>query len=293
MSDDYDKDALKQDLYLFLDSINVNDFRTGNIIGNRIMSNAYLFDKQYYAIIGFFLKQICIDVLSLRNVSNPDSLTSITSALKSFVKDKIFIQLDTKENTHDLWIDYNNTVTKTRDSYLPPKEKEAYKVNPQFTNKAFKKIVTLLLENRNELLYPTNNFFKGMLNEMNRIGKIYGTTVNEQYLLSIITMLDRVDEYVGLTILDFDDFKTRIEKEVLPLVNSFEEIAITKNLNEELVNKFLWKLISLWRFNFIKFMEVKRTGAPQIQVQEEIKKPVKKKLVEEIAKSLEDEIGGK
>ncbi|AFS83147.1 hypothetical protein [Candidatus Nitrosopumilus sediminis] len=293
MSDDYDKVALKQDLNLFLNSIDSNDFRTGNIIGNRIMSNAYLFEKQNYAIMGYFLKQICIDALSLKNRSDPDSLSPITSALKTFVKDKIFIQLDTQENLHELWKDYNNTVTKTRNSFLPPKEKELYKVNPQFTNKAFKKIISLLLENRDSLKYPTNNFFKGMLNEMNRIGKIYGTSIKDQHVLAIITMLDRVDEYVGLTVIDYEDFESRIEKEILPLVNSFEEVAINKNLDENLVNKFLWKLISIWRFNFIKFMEVKRAGVPQIQVQEEIKKPVKKQLVEEIAKSLEDEIGGK
>lgn len=289
----YNKDLFGQDLQNYINAVKMKDFRTGNILGNRIMSNAYLFDEKNYGLIGFFLKQIMADALTLRNLNDPDAISAISNAAMDFVQNTIEPQLNSMLiNYEKIWTGYNNVIIKTRQAFIPKSESVVYKQNSEVSSEAFKRILTILFQNKNHLSYLSNNLLKGILNEMNRIGRTYGTSRSDAYTLSILTMIDRVDEYVGLTVIDKDDFEMRVKAEIIPHIEQLEKIH--NDLTVENTNELLWKLIIMWRLNFIKFLDVRRSinQAPP-QIQQDTRPPVKSKLVEELAKSLEDEIGGK
>lgn len=291
---DYNVELFKQDLKNYTNAIKVKDFRTGNILANRIMSNSHLFDKQYFGIVGFFLKQITSDAIALRNVTDQDSIATILNAITNFIENTIFPQISSeKYEIAEVWRGYSNFMIKTRDAYLFQEEKEIYKINSKITEKAFNKILGLLFKEKELLTYPTNNFLKGLINEMNRVGKTYGIETKNLYLQSLVTMIDRIDEYVGLTMVDMKDFEVRIKNEVIPYVEKLEEICSNQQSSESDVNDLLWELIKLWREYFIKFLDIKRSPSQPLQVKEDVKPPVKSKLVDELAKSLEDEISGR
>lgn len=292
----YSKELFLQDLENYKNTIKLNDLRTGNIIGNRIMSNAHLFDEKYYGIIGFFLKQIVAEALVLRNLNDSETTSVISDKTIDFVQNIIEPQINSNITDYDkIWIGYNNVMMKTRQIFIPKGEKEVYKLNQAFTTESFQNLSKMLFSGKENLVYLTNNFLKGILNEMNRIAKTYGTNTDDLYFLSLLIMIDRLDEYVGLTIIDANDFEKRIRNEIIPQINKLEKFLTDQNKKEK-VNDLLWELIREWRFDFIKFLDVRRTNPTNptpVQVQEDIKPAVKSKLVEELAKSLEDEVSGR
>ena len=67
-SSNYDSKLYKQDLKIYLEAIKKKDFKTANIISNRIMTNAWVSDTQLYGITGFFLRRLALDAHGEFNV---------------------------------------------------------------------------------------------------------------------------------------------------------------------------------------------------------------------------------
>jgi len=290
----YNEEIFRQDLDVFSDNIRNKDFRSGNILANRIMSNAYFFDEKYFGIIGFFLRQFAIDGLNFNTINKIEGVNLIKDKTSEFV-DKIKGQLNTEKNLGQLWIAYSNIMMVTRPTYLVENERKYYKTELEFTNQIFEKIFKFLFKNLNELTYPTNNMLKGILNEIQRVMKTHGADKTKLYLLSIILMLERIDEYIGMTALDKDEFKRRVEKEIIPNVQKIESIVsrINDPEVEGAVNEILWDLIKQWRTDFVKFLEPRSQAQLQSKGKPTITEPVKSELVDELAESLEDEVAGK
>jgi len=290
----YNEKIFRQDLDVFSDNTHNKDFRSANILANRIMSNAYFSDEKYFGIIGFFLRQLAIEGLNFSVMNKADGINLIKDKTSEFV-DKIKGQLNTEKDLGKLWIEYSNLMMVTRPTSLVENERKYYKTELEFTNQVFDKIFKSLLENPNELTYPTNNLLKGILNEIQRVMKTHGADKTKLYLHSIILMLDRIDEYIGMTALDKDDFKRRVEKETIP---NLEKISsIFKRIDEpevvDSVNDLLWDLIKQWRADFIKFLEPRTQIQSQSKSKPSMTEPVKSELVKELAESLEDEVAGK
>jgi len=255
------------------------------------MTNACFFDDKYFGIIGFFLRQLALDGITANAVNNTEAENLIKEQTSQFI-DAILGQLNTEKDLTQLWIKYSLALAKTRPAILLEDEKKAYKSNSEFTHLIFQEAISVLFQNKKELTYLTNNLIKGVLNELNRVSRTHGVKTEDLYLHSLLIMLERIDEYVGMTILDKDDFKNRIEKEVLPDIEKLSSI-LTESNNEVVINDFLWDLIKKWRIDYIRFLEPRRTGQPQYQGQLLANEPVKSELVDELAKGLEEEVTGK
>lgn len=289
---EYDKKFFLQDLEAFSLSMKKNDFNSANIFANRIMSNAYLFDKKYLGILGFFLRQIANEGIIMKRLNNIEGEDVVSEKSKSFISIiKSLAQLD-EYDFNELWVEFNNFIIKIRRYHLLEEEKSAYKEpNFNFTNASFKKIIIEFEKDKDTLLHASNNLIKGILNEMNRIGKTHGTAPNEQCLLCVVTMLDRVDEYIGITSTSEKDFEKRMTKHIIPLIEHFFKIKSTSTEYVNDFNDYLWDLIKLWRSFYIQYMERAKATLKSKPEESNIQEPIKAKLVDEIAKGLEEEVG--
>jgi len=252
------------------------------------MTNAWLSDTQFFGITGFFLRQLALDALVASNVNKEDAVKTITDEASIFA-DKVLGQVSSEKNSlQELWIGFSIVIEKSRKVILPEDEKNSYSTNVEYTNDTVQKILKILFSAKENLTYATNNLIKGTLSEIGRVSKTYGIKQSDLYVLSLLVMLDRIDEYVGTTALDKGDFGKRIEKEILPLVVQLEGIY-AEGMNEEAVNKFMWDLIKIWRLCFVRFMEP-RISSVQQSKQPIIEGKIKDELIEDLAEGIEKEI---
>lgn len=287
-SQTYDSELFKQDLSVYTKAIKRKDFKTANIISNRIMTNAWLSDAQFYGVTGFFLRQLSLDALISSNVDNPDAVKTNIDQTEKFV-DTVLGQASSEKNSlKELWISFTVAIEKTRKTMLLDDERTSYEDNVEYTSATIHKVTKLLLTSREDLISASNNFIKGILNEIGRVSRIYGIKQTDLYLFSLLVMIDRIDEYVGTTALDKDDFENRIKKEVLPLIDQLNEV-FSKDMNEDLVNKLMWDLIKNWRLYYVRFMEPRKTSIQQSK-QPIIEGKIKDELVDELAEGIEKEV---
>lgn len=283
----YDSELFKMDLKIFESAMKKKDFKTANIMANRIMSNAWVSDVQLYGIIGFFLRQLSIEALSSSNVNNSSAVNSILDQTSTFT-DNILAQVSSeKNNLKELWISFGIAMEKSRKEILLEDEKNNYTMNLEYTNQTVQKVMQVLFTSKNILTYGSNNLIKGVLGEILRTAKAYGISTSNLHLSSLLVMIDRIDEYVGTTAIDKKDFETRMEKEVLPYIQQLEEVYAS-NMNEEKVNHLLWDLIKTWRLYYVRFMDPRR----QLQQSQQpmIEGKIKDELIEELAEGIEKEV---
>jgi len=245
----YDSELFKEDLKVFESAMKKNDFKTANIISNRIMTNAWIANTQYYGIVGFFLRQLSLDVLIASNLNNSSAVKLMSNQISQFT-DNILAQVSSKKTSlQELWIAFNIAKEKLRQEILPEDEKNHYTTNTKFTHESVHKVIQLLFESKEILIYGSNNLIKGVLSEILRSSRSYGISPEDNYLLSILIMIDRIDEYVGTTALDNKDFEIRIEKELMPYIIKFKEMNSSK-IDETKVNDLIWELIQSWRMYY-------------------------------------------
>ncbi len=283
----YDKDLFKSELQYFVKSMKTDDFKTSTILANRIMTNAWFFDSMYYGIVAFQLRQFAIDALNASNVSNTNGIKQIVNETTSF-SDFVIIQMSSEKfNLTELWAKFHIQREKYRKSILPPDEKDIYPANPDFTNAVFVKVMKILDKQKNDVTFVTNNLIKGILNELNRIARTYGTKINETYLWCLIIMLERLDDYIATTSVDIEDFEKRTKEEIIPLVEEILTIS-NKGADPDSVSALLWKMISTWREYFVRFLEPRANVQSSLKVAPQEK--AKEEIIDEFVEGLEGEL---
>ncbi|BDQ31148.1 hypothetical protein NZNM25_01520 [Nitrosopumilus zosterae] len=286
-SSTYDNELFKSELLYYVKSMKKSDFKTSNILANRIMTNAWFFDNLNYGIVGFQLRQFALDALNSSRVNNTNGAKQVTSEASSF-SDFIITQLSSgKFNLTELWTKFNIQREKYRKSLLPPEEKDVYPSNPDFTNATFSKILEILNRRKGDVTFVTNNLLKGILNELNRTARTYGTKINETYLWCLIIMLERVDDYIAITAVDKVDFEKRTREEILPLIEEVLKI-FEKGADPDSVSKLLWKMIATWRESFIRFLEPRPNPQPSLQFTPQ--EQAKEEIIDEFVEGIEGEL---
>lgn len=281
-SGSYNAELFKMDLEVFVSAIKNKDFKTATIISNRIMTNAWISDTQYYGIAGFFLRVSAIRFLNMNNSNISDIIVAEISKFTDNVLEQIS---SNKKDLKKLWIDFGIVLEKTRKEILPDDEKN-YNLNTKYTTKTIDRILKLLFNSTNTLTHSSNNFIRGILQEIERTTQTYGINSNGLYLFSLLTMIDRIDEYIKIE-MNTNEFKIRINNEILPLIKKLQEIY-ENNIEEKQINNLLWDLIKKWRIYYIQFME------PIIQLNQTqpliIEEKIKDELVKELAEGIEKEV---
>lgn len=295
MSTEYNETLFRYDLDAYGIAVKDKDFKESNIFANRIMSNAALFDSKEFGIIGYILKEISTDGINVQQSKDDKTIVDF-SQKTSKVVGTIIKMLEAKQiNLKEIWSLYSSHQINTHTLFMSKPEKIAYvKLDQNFSNSVVKQLVGILEKNIGILQYATNSILSGILNETGRISKVYGLTNSDEHFVSLLRMLQRIDDYIKNTSMTDSDFIERTKKEIIP--HASEIISIYSSLTDsndqaDKIDILLWELIKIWRLYYIKFMEVIQPSY-SIRKQKSTKEDVEKsELVEEVTKYIEDEIG--
>ncbi len=292
MSEDMKK-KFEYDFEAFGIAIREEEFKEANIFANRIMSNAYLLDGKDFGVLGHILKEVANDGINILQSKEPKLIKEYTqNSIEFFGKITKMIETDSI-NLKNAWNNYSDHQDKTKLLFMSPAESKAYqKTDKSLSNKVIKKLMELLEKEIQILAYRPNNFFLGMLNEIGRVSKVNGLYAYDEHFVSLLRMIQKIDDYVKQTS-SGSDFVTRSKRETIQLTEKIIQVyksIDSKNQQDEKINELLWILIKIWRAYFIKFMEV---GQVNYSMKEEQVPgdPERSKLVDEITKYIEKEIG--
>ncbi len=278
-----------QDLKAVINALDQDDFRGMNIFANRVMSNAAIVDNKRLGIVGFFLKDVALLLSSIQR-RETGAIATAKSAAKDFV-DPIPRKVQDKEMPlSELWKQYHEFRLAFKKFEMDKVEEKVYvEQSSNFTDQAMDWMVRFLVENRTSLTDPQNLFLKGILNEASRLFKSHGGSIRTLRLISLITALDRVNDYVRYTSLRPENFSHLAEGKILPLAELVTQLATTQQDTESgSYDDLLWDLIKKWREYFIIYYELLSARRPQGEV--ELSEELQQKLTKAVSESLEREL---
>ena len=271
-------------------SFKTEDFQLMNIIGNRIMSDSIFGDIEDFAILGFFVKQMALNYLNLKpRISESDFLDA------KLVGEKYLDTLVSSSKNVDIsksWADYHEFNIKIRQysaSDIDKNIKEIYGDNPDITENVRHWLIDFLVKDREMLFDSKNNFFKGLINEFQRVGLAYDYRVIDTIIFSCLVALDRYYEYFVFqcSAENGDLDKEQVKTTFFPYIEKVKMFSSSSEIDYKEVSHLLWQFIKSWRESFIHFTELpyKTTQKPI-----ELSKEAKRKLSEAVSKALEKEV---
>lgn len=289
----YDETKFRYDLDAYGLTVKESDFKQANIFANRVMSNSFIFNSRDFGIIGHILKEIASDGINVQQ-SRDEKLLNEYSKKSEKVLGEIVTMLDSnKIDLTKIWSHFSAQQDTTMKLFMSDYETRAYaEPDKDFSHEMIKNLMEILEENIVLLEYRSNNIYRGMLNEIGRMSKVSGLYNYDQHFVALLGMMQKIDEYVKQTS-SSADFIQRSKKELIPLTKKVVEIynsMNSENYQNETIDDFLWSLIKIWRLYFVKFME---QGQISYSMREEQipEDPEKSKLVDEVTKYIEKEIG--
>lgn len=276
------KEIIKQNIKVAIEALERNNFDLINIIGNRIATDAMIMDMNNLIIIGFFLKEVSVDLKRAEKCKD---------AGRKFIRRLLFLIEENKVKGREFWEAYFDYRKEVRRYMISDVEASIYEENQDFTRKAREILLEHLSENVDLLTQRNNKLTEGIVSEMTRVINTYG--FNPEDLIFYLLM--RVfDSYYNYFIYDYlwrdargkEEKRSELRSHIDNICRLFSAECI--DIYEESV-KIIGKLGEKWRKYFINFGEIK---ALMYEKGIELPPEAKRKIEEVIIKGLEREIKG-
>ncbi len=274
---------IKQDMKAIYSAFKNEDFRNMNVFSNRIITDAIFADKSKFIIVGFFLKDMA---LIYKVMKAKKELTTFTTA-KSFGDNFIRSIIDDDIELEIVWVNYHRFRISMMEHQQNEHEKNNYSQNFDFSHMAFVQLIDMLKNEKNILLINNNQFLHGMNSEMERIFKVHGANLDDFYAMALTGSLGLYygyAEYYGSAREDF------IEKSIFPHIDNVSEVLEKDPVDQKEVENLLVKLLSEWRYSYIRFMERPKFIPIKEDREVSISEETKKKISDTVAKVLEQEV---
>jgi len=284
------REIIKQNIKVAIEALERNNFDLINIIGNRIATDAMIMDMNNLIIIGFFLKEVSVD---LKRAEHSDkNLMRCKDAGRKFIGRLLSLIEDNKVKGREFWEAYFDYKKGVRRYMISDVEASIYEENQDFTRKAREVLLEHLSENVELLTQRNNKLTEGIISEMTRVINTYG--FNPEDLIFYLLM--RVfDSYYSYFIYDYlwrdargkEEKRSELRSHIDNICRLFSAECI--DIYEESV-KIIGKLGEKWRKYFINFGEIK---ALMYEKGIELPPEAKRKIEEVIIEGLEREIKGR
>jgi len=281
--------GILEDIRAAIRAFELDDFELMNIFGNRIMSDALFSDSAKLALPGFFLKHVAIVYLRLKARLSGSKFSEAKRVGREYINTLSNLSEESIKE-EKLWQDFHNFINGIRKHTIMDIEREVYEENPKLTHSIFRWLIKYLNDKKEVLLQPNNVFFKGILNEMDRLSKVYGCELADTYAFSLLVALDRYFDYFQIAYrTPTGDVNTeKVKEKVFPYIEKIAEIfSSEENIEPGSITNILWELIKGWREFYIHYMELPRRV---IEKPIELPEEYRKKLAEAIGKALEKEV---
>jgi hypothetical protein len=270
--------------------LNKEDYDSINILGNRIMSNAFVLDGKPFAIPGFMIKDMALLVGPRKQIPGAHKLiSSATSSIKLFVTKLEEMELDSKDNPK-LWDIYLTTLKLMRKSLSLDDEYEANaEENPTLTKEGFFKLIEINKQNIDLLNKTDARMILSTISEINRLYGTYGIDIHIAKLRLLFIVLGQLSNYFSN-----DLFLSIVTESNENIVKTFLERIIELSISDkeaslEYVDDLLTQMIISWRELFIKCNEPFESRE-QKNSEATLKPELKEKLRDLITKNLEKDI---
>jgi len=286
-------EEVQQDILAATKALEKDDFENMNIFANRAMSNAMFGPDRKLFLLGFFLKDVALDLMGIRAAKKPAAVATAKVLASSFVEK--MKEVARKEDFQEaevwtLYLDYSNKIRKHTVTEI---EEQVYGNGTEFMRVATNWLIQHLDKNRGVLLEPRNQFLKGILNELTRIYRIHDIDLRELYVLSILIALERLYGYMEMSPRTADGCldEKKIRDGVFPFIDRIVHIFGDEKQQTSAteVNEVLQELTYKWREAFIHYMELR--PAPGLIAERGVQLPeeTRKKISEAISRTLEKE----
>jgi len=286
----------RSDIEASINAFKENDFENMNIFANRSMADSIFGEDKRLVLPGFFMKELAT-VFGLLEVRGKEQ-TAFSTAKTIGVNYVSFLSRLLREKgfeESELWQKFHEVNLELRKFVMSTVEGQTYKEDPEFTRYAFEWLVNYLKKKKETLFNPRNLLLKGILNEMDRIFRVYGGVLLDTYTLSLVRALDRYYDYCRKAYIGSDGTldKDTIAKTIFPYIERIHGLSSAPpETQASMVNETLWELVKGWREFFIEYMELPR---PRVEIERGVELPeeAKRKITESVTKTLEKEVGVK
>jgi hypothetical protein len=285
--------VIRQDLKVAKNAIDDEEFEMVNVIGNRIMSNLLVEDREELMIVGWMLKDLGGELGGIKERKEEGKLEDAKKLAKEHL-DELGDMLTTKRTSaSDLWDRYFDIEKKIRKDILSRSEADEYKEEHEFSKRAAIMLIEHLHSNRELLLKKNNQLIPSVANDLSRIVNEHGgkEAIIVYLVFRALYHYHRYlmyEEGVDGKIEDERRFKSKIDEHIDEIYKMASMIrnGELNNLYEP-SNNILGKLGSEYRKYFINYLE-----RPQVVVERkiEISEKAKEKIGDIVSKSFEKEL---
>lgn len=252
----YSTNEFKQDLSVIKKGLTDDNFDAINIFANRIMSNAFIMDSKKFVLPAFLIKDLTLFLVQLKQIPKIKSSASAKSALRLFISSIDNMTLNEEFKNEELWKAYHTSLGLLRKHLLPDNEKDSYdKENTEFTNQAFKMLITYVQTNQT-FLKKQNNLLRSLLTEMNRIYQEYGMDEMDTKYRALFVAMNYIDEYVVRADLTDEKIKSEAEELLFPFVDKVFQLIHEPNSSNSEIDNLIVDMILFWRGLFLKYGEL-------------------------------------
>lgn len=284
---------IRQDLKVARNAIDAEEFGMVNVIGNRIMSNLLVEDREELMIIGWMLKDLGGELGGIKEGKEESKLEDAKKLAKEHLDELGDMLVHKRTSASDLWDRYFDIEKKIRKDILSELEADEYKEEHEFSRKAAIMLIEHLHSNRELLLKKNNRLISGVANDLSRVVNEHGG--KEAIIVYLVfRALDHYYRYLmyeeGIDgkIEDESRFKSKID-DYIDKVYEMASMIRDAQIDElyEHSNRILGKLGYAYRKYFINYLDI-----PRIVVEREIKIPekAKEKIGDIVSKSFEKEL---
>jgi len=284
--------VIRQDLKVARNAIDAEEFGMVNVIGNRIMSNLLVEDREELMIIGWMLKDLGGELGGIKEGKDKTKLEDAKKLAKEHLDELGDMLMHKRTSASDLWDRYFDIEKKIRKDILSELEADEYKEEHEFSRKAAIMLIEHLHSNRELLLKKNNRLISGVANDLSRVVNEHGG--KEAIIVYLVfRALDHYYRYLmyeeGIDgkIEDESRFKSKID-DYIDKVYEMASMIRDAQIDElyEHSNRILGKLGYAYRKYFINYLDI----PPRIVREIEIPEKAKEKIRDIVSKSFEKEL---
>jgi len=161
-----------QDLEVAKIAVKAEDFNLINIIGNRIMSNVFIINKNEIMILGWLLKDLGTELRFLKQTKNDEleEIKKYSIAYLDELKSEIARENIDPKTYFEKYLEIESKIRKN----LLSKHESVYDEQVEFSKYFAIKVLDLLYSNKKMLLFKNNNLSSCAVSEVGRIFNEHG-----------------------------------------------------------------------------------------------------------------------
>jgi hypothetical protein len=283
-------EIVKQDFAATRAAFEDRDYPQMNIFANRLMSNVIFGDhnEKMFALPGFFMKDVAVDFVTMRDEAAQDELRKIAS----LAVDAINKILQPDFEVGRFWSIYLGYIRNVFKITMLPVEVRSYKENTHFTNQAILFLAKELFEG--DSVFQHNGLtIRGFLQEADRLMRCHGANDRDIILFLLVQVINWLSDYYWIAssspdgTISLDRFRSRLVP-FLGRVKAWNDAETEQSPYANATNILCDGLME-WRLCFIRYLE---KGRQSIESERKIELPIdtKKRIGDTIAEALRKDV---